>query len=485
VTAEGVPAELGAVEIDERADEPGQPPEFVAARQEVERLEREIALLDEQEKAAAEMRGLLGSIKAVSGQQAGEGLAEGRVDPQQVRGMYELIETKLGELGRAVLERQAARRRLTEELAVARARLAAARPAGAIRSRVVSVEVVAQRAGSLTLRLACVVPGAAWRPSYRAMLGADAAGVALVSEAVVRQSTGEDWSGVALRLSTAAPARGVEPPLLDAAVLRPIEVVESLAKAEAVHGARARIYQGVQAPAGAPEDSAIEADGAGGFVEVRAREAGVVHSAYNVAFEVPGRSDVPADGGDHRVVLRQENLTGKLVYRTVPALNPAAYMTLVTRAPEGYPLLAGPVRVFAAGAFLGSFALAETGPKAELTLPFGVDNRIKVERVRLPQEHSLEGLGGKTRQVAYAFRTTVENLRGQALTLVLEDRIPVAEDARIEVEVKKETTPGYTESERRPGVLLWTLDLAPREKRELLLSYTVRFPKDMTIAGLE
>jgi uncharacterized protein (TIGR02231 family) len=216
-----------------------------------------------------------------------------------------------------------------------------------------------------------------------------------------------------------------------------------------------------------------------------AAEAAVVHSSYNVAFEVPGRSDVPADGRDHRVVLRQEALAGKVEYRTVPALNAAAFLVAKTKAPEGYPLLAGPVRVFAGGAYLGLFGLAETAPRAEMTLPFGLDNRIKVERVRLPQARGEEGLIGKDRRIDYAFRTTVENLRDQKVTLVLEERVPVSEDERIEVARGKATTPGAKEDEDRPGVLEWTLDLGPGQKTEVLLDYSVRFPKDLIVPGLD
>ena len=210
----------------------------------------------------------------------------------------------------------------------------------------------------------------------------------------------------------------------------------------------------------------------------------VVHSAYNVAFEVPGRSDVAADGSDHRVGLRQETLKGTVAYRTVPALNPAAYLVAKTQAPPGYPLLAGPVRAFAGAAYLGSFPLEETGPGEELTLPFGIDNRIKVERVPLPQSRSREGFVGKDRQIAYAFKTTVENLRDKPVEVVVEDRIPVSEDERIQVERGKGTTPGFVELEDRPGIMEWKLALQPKEKRELVLEYSVRHPKDLTVPGL-
>jgi len=70
------------------------------------------------------------------------------------------------------------------------------------------------------------------------------------------------------------------------------------------------------------------------------------------------------------------------------------------------------------------------------------------------------------------------------VTVVLEERIPVSEDERIVVELDKRTTPGFKDSPRRPGVKLWTFEMAAGEKREILLAYRVRHPKDLWLPGL-
>jgi uncharacterized protein (TIGR02231 family) len=473
LSAEGVPAILGAVEIREQAEEPAETEEWIAARDEVRRLEAEIAALQAAAGVDDELRSFLGSIRAATATTESTKLGEGKADPETISTVYTILRDRLGELSRGRLERADRERELREKLEVAKAKLATVRPRAGIRSRVATVEVETSRAGALELRLAYVAPGASWRPSYRASLDAASGDVNLVAEGVVRQNTGEDWTGVTLRLSTASPARGVEPPLLTSWVLRPVvpeEVAKrqrSLEKDEAKVGA----YQNVLSLA--PGVPAAETPAEAGVAE-----AGLSRSAYNVAFEVPGRSDVPADG------LRTETLAGNLVYRTVPQFAPLAYLTSVTTSPADYPLLAGPVRVFAGGAYLGSFPLEEKGPGVELTLPFGADNRVEV--VRLPQPKSSGRSGfGKQREVEMEFRTQVHNLLDHPVKLVLEDRVPVSEDDRIEVEIGKQTTPGYRDSERRPGVKLWTVDLEAGEKREFVLAYTVRYPRDMVVPGIE
>jgi len=485
VAAKGVPAVLGAVAIRERADTPKETTEQLELRAEVKRIEGELSKIGSQDRIAADLREFLKSLRATTVQRESENMGAGRADPAGIAAVYDLIAKKLTELGDQDLARRDATSRLSRELEVARAKLAAGPAGGSIQSRVAAAELETRQAGTLTLRLSYLVSGASWAPSYRATLDAATGEVALVSEGVVRQQTGEDWDRVVLRLSTATPARGVAPPQLTTLLLRPLDGREYGRAPDGdgnpnVNGARERDFKNVIALAPGVSD-AVRAD----TVRAELLESEVVHSAYNVAFEVPGRSDVPADSADHRVVLRQESLPGTLSYRTTPAIEPAAFLTSVVHAPAQYPLLSGAMRVLAGGTYLGVYMLPETAPGAELLVPFGRDNRIKVDRVRQPQDRSLEGITGKTRQIAYEFKTTLENLRDQEVTLTLEDRVPVSEDERLVVELGKTTTPNSTASKTRPGVMLWKLTLAPREKRDVVLAYTVRFPKELLVPGLE
>ncbi|HEX4824400.1 MAG TPA: mucoidy inhibitor MuiA family protein [Candidatus Polarisedimenticolaceae bacterium] len=496
VNAKGVPALLGAVTIRRHAETPTDTPELQALRDEVKRLEGELAKLASQERVANDLREFLKSLRATAAERESGNIGAGKSDPASIGATYDLLAKKLADLADQDLAREQAKDKLNRELEVARAKAAAGPGSRSIESRVAAAELETKQAGSITLRLAYLVTGASWSPAYRATLDPATGEVGLVSEAVVRQGTGESWPGVALRLSTAAPARGVAPPEMMSRLLRPYEpkvvagTLDNATKAkfnsDFVAGlpVAGRYYQNVIGLAPGVQDP----DGPGvppPPMPTTIAEAGLVRSAYNVAFEVPGRSDVPADNADHRVVLRQEELAGAVSYRIAPAIEPAAFLTSVVRAPQQYPLLSGAMRVLAGGAYLGVYALPETAPGAELTVPFGRDNRIKVDRVKQPQDHTTEGLTGKTHQIAYAYKTSVENLRDRDVTVIVEDRVPVSEDERVVVDIAKTTTPDHKPSASRPGVLLWKLNLAPHEKKDVVLAYTVRYPKEMLVAGLE
>lgn len=67
VSAEGVPAVLGAVELRQRAEKPVESTEFLAAREEVRRLEGEIAALKAESDVDAQLLTYLSSLRHVRG----------------------------------------------------------------------------------------------------------------------------------------------------------------------------------------------------------------------------------------------------------------------------------------------------------------------------------------------------------------------------------------------------------------------------------
>lgn len=482
VSGSGVAAQLGAVEIAFKAETPVETAEYKAAERALRELEREMADLAAQSATDADLKQFLKELRAATAKNESEKLAEGHPDAGAIGAFYDLLASKMTALAQAKLDRDEQAIDLARSIEVAREHLATLAPRKDIRTRVATIEVEAQRAGALTLRLAYVVRGASWSPSYRATLDADSGEVHLVVEGVVRQSSGSDWSDVALKVSTASPATGVEPPFLPPWTLRPIEY-EPMANAGFAEQdvAKERFHQNVTALAPGVADG----DGALRNQSVAAPPAApLISSGYNVTFAVPGRSTVVGDGRDHRVTLRTETLPGKIVHRIVPGLNAAAFLTSVTTAPKDYPLLAGSARVFVDGAFLGSFKLEEKGPGVEVTMPFGPDNRLEVIRVPVPRSLGREGFG-KLRSAEFEYRTKLHNLLPRAVTVVLEERLPVAEDERIEVELDKATTPGFEDSPRRPGVKLWTFEMAAGEKREIVFAYTVRYPREMRLAGID
>lgn len=185
--------------------EPPAAADLRAAERAVTRLEQRLAQVDAElalvERAAIEPRPEPQPGKAPPPSPMGARLAlVGFVDA--------LAEARHAE--RAGLEAELSQAR--EALADARDRAARASSAeeidgAALSARIdVPLEVEGGPTG-VTLELSYFVPGARWVPAWQVRLAGDGSAATIEMRAHVIQSSGEDWSGVALRLSTAEPLR--------------------------------------------------------------------------------------------------------------------------------------------------------------------------------------------------------------------------------------------------------------------------------------
>jgi hypothetical protein len=111
-------------------------------------------------------------------------------------------------------------RKLNEEVAVLEQKIAQASTARQVTAKDLykSVHVQLRHGGGKLARaqlsLEYFIPGARWAPSYQCRLSRDCRQVELVMRALICQHSGEDWSGVKLVLSTAAPMTWTELPEL-------------------------------------------------------------------------------------------------------------------------------------------------------------------------------------------------------------------------------------------------------------------------------
>ncbi|MEO7328462.1 MAG: DUF4139 domain-containing protein [Minicystis sp.] len=77
-----------------------------------------------------------------------------------------------------------------------------------------------------------------------------------------------------------------------------------------------------------------------------------------------------------------------------------------------------------------------------------------------------------------SFVSTAKNLSDHPVTVVLAERIPISENADIRVSNVR-ILPG--EKPDAKGIVRWTVTLAPREERELRVSYLVDYPPSLVL----
>lgn len=334
------------------------------------------------------------------------------------------------------------------------------------RGRVSSVSVTLDAPQAADVTLVYQINGPGWAPTYRASLDTRTGALKLERQAQVAQATGEDWSGVPMRLSTGQPRRGTAGPLP-----RPwrIDIAQPrVAEADrAVGMAAAPAPMMSMAKRESPEEDAMPSP---------SFDVSVFDNAYATEFVVPQRIDVPSNGQRVTLVLGAQDVSAKLLTRTTPAASANAWLVAEVAQPEGvWPQ--GKLQLYRDEAYVGSDTL-RAGGKGVLSLPFGLDE-LTVVRVEPEQDQrGSTGFVGSRAERSVARAYTVENRHRTPIELQVLESSPVSVDEKVEVETRFEPQPETTAWNEQPGVALWGQPLAAGQTARFTANYRISYPKD-------
>jgi uncharacterized protein (TIGR02231 family) len=467
-------------------------------RDELTRLEHDLALLGERQKTLEVRRGWLHDLGEQSARSLAWGLARGTAKPEDAGTFFDYAAGESQRLAAESLELTQQREAAQRDLEAKRreyARLGGGRQPDRLAA---SVRVELAEAGTVAVELSYLIGGAGWAPRYDARVETDAARVHLTQQALVTQATGEDWHQVALALSTARPSLATRLPdepdpwyvdVFQPPMPMPAQPVARMMRAAPMAAAA------ISAPAdafGQSDPTAIVdfmAQESSRVASVAAEQAAAEIERSGVAqiFRLPGGVDVPSDGSPHTLGLGDHDLPATLEYVAAPVIAAGAHLRTVAPNSTGRVLLPGELHVFHVGAageeYVGVTPLELTAEGADLTLYLGVDDNVTVKRELIERETDKGNLlQAGVRRVTYAYRVTLGNRTATAQRVILKDRLPVPRHERIKLRVLEiKPQPGErTKLEQ----LTWELQLAPGEERAIEWRFVVEAPAELKLTNL-
>ena len=362
--------------------------------------------------------------------------------------------------------------------------------AGGKAYKTVTVRVSAPQAGSLDVALSYTVPGASWAPSYDARVLSSERAVALGYFGLVRQSTGEDWKDVALTLSTARPGLGGGAPALSTWSLDLYNAIALRSEArEDNNRLREFAAKAVNFPAVAGNvdmqrfTTNLAVQAAPPEHDAELAGATLESGATSASFRIATAASIPSDNSPQKVPVASVRLSTNPEYLTSPKLLPAAFLTAKVANSSDFPLLAGPMNVFLDGTFVATSALRTVMPGEKFDLALGADEGISVKHKRVNRFTEDTGLTNSGKRIIYEYLLTIQNNKSAAARVVVVDQIPVSRNEKV---VVKQLAPDAKEVKPTPeGALKWTLELKPAEKREITLKFSVDYPNDVQVTGVE
>ena len=477
--------EIGAVDT-RRLSVPRNDSEAVQSERrriedEIERLEDETRLLNGRIEAAETQRALVKNLTNLPNRPppaAGAGGAPAE-DWGQILG---LISASIADIQRSALEAEVKVRETGRRIEDLRRRLAELAPAREERTEV-RIAVTAASALEVDLAVRYQVPGASWQPYYDARLATGsktaAPSLVLTRRAAITQRSGETWEQVALSLSTTRPTAGSAAPTIRTVTVDFEPEMKPVAPRDrALKGATPQSADEAREVFAAP---AAEAALGAAPEPVREQSAQMEVAPFQALFGVPGRVSVPDTGEAKRVRLQEETLEPQISVRTVPKLDPKAYLYAKLVAPKGAPILPGQVSLFRDGTFVGNGRLPLLVGGEDHELGFGGDDLVRVRHAVSQERTGETGLISTSRTDDRNYKITVKNLHERALAVTVLDQVPVSRSQDIKVEATGRTAPSKRDVEDERGVLAWEMKLEPDEEKSIDFGYRVVWPSGKNV----
>lgn len=337
-------------------------------------------------------------------------------------------------------------------------------PSGEI---LVTVSSDKQVAGKLTFSY--VVSNAGWYPSYDIRVDDIKNPVAIFYKANVFQNSGVEWKDVKLSFSNATPWVAGDVPVLNPWFVDfyyPVRI-----RGMATGTQRSEVQK-----------SNKVADAAYMMVEEKAMEAAPVVvekqvGETTITFDIAVPYTIPSDGKVQTVEIQRITTPADYKYVTLPKLSQLAYLTANISDWAKLSLQTGEATLYFENSFVGKSTLNVNQLKDTLTISLGTDNSILVKREKRKDFTSRKVIGSN-RTDTYSYLITIRNNKSNTVNITLNDQIPVSSNSSIIVDAI-ELSGGKLNPQT--GEIKWDLEIKQQETRQIVLTFSVKYPRDKTV----
>jgi len=383
---------------------------------------------------------------------------------------------------------------------------------------------------SSTIKLSYFVDNAKWYPSYDIRFLNINKPLSISYKANISQNTGVDWKNVDLKLSTAKTNVSAQIPSLNTNYLQYYYPNISTALQGRVSGVS--ISNNAGAPEASPEirirgirsidnnnnplyivDGVPQSDissisptdvdnievlkdassvaiygsrGANGVILITTKQQKdksnvpltiTSKNETSSEYSVDAQQSINSDNKLNTITFRETELNATYEYQTIPKLSKNVYLIGKIRDWYKADLMDGEANIYLENSFVGKSKISTQQFSDTLDISFGIDNNISVNREKI-KDFSESQFIGSNKKETFAWKLTIRNNKTYSVKAKLFDQVPISSIKDIQVEIL-ELSGGLINPNN--GKVQWTIDLNPNETKQMILKYSVKYPKDRTV----
>lgn len=348
-------------------------------------------------------------------------------------------------------------------------------PQGPIHRITVTLKADAPVTGNMDISY--LVGNAGWVPMYDLRSEISNGKVNLNYKAQVYQNTGIDWEDVRLNISTNNPYQNktkpeLHPWYIDYYAYGYTGRAEEKQKSGVKKMAEAYGYTLNEVTTSTPANAEVKMDAvyADQFTQI-------IDNVISAEFRIDLPYSIKSNNQQHMVLVKNVDLNANYKYFTVPKYDKSVYLVAQLSKLDELQLVPAKANIFFDGAYIGETYLDPTTMDDTLNLSLGKDPNIIVKHTLLKHESKDKVIGTK-KERTNAYSITIKNLKSTNIDIVVQDQIPITQNADIEIEAAELSKGTLTE---RTGMVQWEFTLKPKAEKDVILKYLVRYNKDQNV----
>ena len=388
---------------------------------------------------------------------------------EQLKSVMDLYTSNMDQVTTTILKKNRLIKEYEKQIVALQKQLSAETNKQQLPSGEISVLVTSEKAVSGKLSINYVVSNAGWYPTYDIRVDDITKPVNIFYKANLFQNSGVTWKDVRLSFSNATPWIAGDVPVLYPWFIdyfAPIPIIR--AKAAGTRNQAPMIME--MASDDMKMARAEEAEAAPVYVEKQVGET-------TITFDIAIPYTIESDGKVQTIEIQRTKTPAEYKYMTVPKLSSHAYLTGNIANWAEQSLQSGEATLYFENTFVGKSTLNINQLSDTLTISLGTDNSILVKREKR-QDYTSKRIIGTNKTETYSFLITVRNNKSTPINITVNDQIPISSNSGITVEAVELSGGRHNQ---QTGEIKWDLTIKPQETREIILTYSVKYPKDKTV----